>query len=580
VVLSSLSTRAARAARAVALLSSLVLAFPADAQRVLGIGDDALVLPRGTFRLRALASWTAFDERYGLGTPGRRAGSLEPVAVDFTLDTIGIAQFPALGAVQTGLRQLTGIRDLGVSLGRTSASSDVRITAVPLVFEIGVTRRLSIAATVPIVRSRHNVGLAVNANGIEGNLGFNPATVQATAAAANVRNALVQGQFGAAAVQLRTQLDACATPPASESPACATINANRASATALLEQSGAFAAGLARIYGTGAPASEGIPAASPFVPIAGTDAQLAIQARVAAFSALFGQFGVSDLEATTFPAAAQSRLGYNDAQTVLTNPAFGLAADSATTIERTGLGDIELAGKFKILDSFGDDERARYSPRGFNYRSAVTGAVRIGTGGADLPAHFLDVGTGTGSHAWSVRSATDLLFGGRFWTSVVGRYTAQLADDQFVRITDTPERVLAAAFRERRVRRDLGDFVELEITPRYVLTDYFALSAQYYYRNKGEDRYTGTFAVSDSVTGYGDVQLDASTLDQETAAREHRLGAGVSFSTLAAFDRGIARIPLELTYYRSQTIRGAGGNVPKLSTDQLQVRLYFRVFGR
>jgi len=49
----------------VALAFIAVFAVPAPAQRVLGVGDDALVLPRGVFRFRTLGQWTQFNERYG-----------------------------------------------------------------------------------------------------------------------------------------------------------------------------------------------------------------------------------------------------------------------------------------------------------------------------------------------------------------------------------------------------------------------------------------------------------------------------------------------------------------------------------
>ena len=84
--------------------------MPAPAQRVLGVGDDATVLPRGVFRLQTLAQWTTFNERYGMDTPGRPDGALEPLGIDFTLDTIGVRQFPNLAAVQTGVRTLSEIR--------------------------------------------------------------------------------------------------------------------------------------------------------------------------------------------------------------------------------------------------------------------------------------------------------------------------------------------------------------------------------------------------------------------------------------------------------------------------------------
>ena len=59
----------------VALAFIAVFAPPANAQRVLGVGDDALVLPRGVFRLRLIGNWTGFNERYGMDTPGRPNGA-------------------------------------------------------------------------------------------------------------------------------------------------------------------------------------------------------------------------------------------------------------------------------------------------------------------------------------------------------------------------------------------------------------------------------------------------------------------------------------------------------------------------
>ncbi|MFI5310553.1 MAG: hypothetical protein ACHQQ3_04935, partial [Gemmatimonadales bacterium] len=76
------------------------------------------------------------------------------------------------------------------------------------------------------------------------------------------------------------------------------------------------------------------------------------------------------------------------------------------------------------------------------------------------------------------------------------------------------------------------------------------------------------------------VQVDAATLGLETEAREHRFGGGLSYSTVSAFEKGSARVPLEITYLHFQTTRGFGGNVPKLSEDRIEIRWYGRVFGR
>jgi hypothetical protein len=55
--------RALVSVSAIALAFTAVSPLPARAQRVLGVGDDALVLPRGVLRFRTLGQWTSFNER-------------------------------------------------------------------------------------------------------------------------------------------------------------------------------------------------------------------------------------------------------------------------------------------------------------------------------------------------------------------------------------------------------------------------------------------------------------------------------------------------------------------------------------
>jgi hypothetical protein len=175
-----------------------------------------------------------------------------------------------------------------------------------------------------------------------------------------------------------------------------------------------------------------------------------------------------------------------------------------------------------------------------------------------------------------VSGSADVLMTRRFWASVIARYGAQLADDQFMRIPDVPRNPFLPASRLQRVGRDLGDYVELEANPRYAYNDYLSVSGQWIYRRKAEDTYTGTFTVDD-VDGQP-VTLDARVLGTDTDQTEQRVGGGVSFSTLRAFDRGRARIPLEIHMLHWQTISGSGF-VPKRFTTQLELRIYTRLFG-
>jgi hypothetical protein len=549
----------------VALAFIAVFAAPSDAQRVLGVGDDALVLPRGVFRMRIVGQWTWFNERYGMDTPGRPNGALEPLGVDFTLDTIGVKQFPNLASLQAGLQSLTGNPTWYATLGNTRVNLRDHVTAIPLVFEAGLSKKFSIGIQIPYVKTQSSAFFNVNTNGTNGNLGFNPALAVAGAAA---QNAALLTQFTTAANTLEGSLAACQANPAA-SPQCPALLANQASAQSLIANSRAFAGGVNQIYST-----------SPFVPIAGTDAQLAIEARVAAFRALYNQFGVTSIAATTTgPFASQTRLSLRDAQRILSDPLFGIAAAPLESVGRSHVGDIDIGGKFSVFDTFNGSTEARMSPHGFNFRTSVGGIFRIPSGEIESADNFIDIGTGRGAKAIEGRWFTDILLGSRFWESFVLRYNKPFADEQTMRIIDLPNEELAPVYRRQTVHRKLGNAFEFETAPRIVVNDFLALSGWYMYRHKQQDEYTGTFTIPAATTGFADLTLDASTLDLETEQKEHRFGGGISFSNLYSFEQGKAKIPFEVTYLHWQTTKGEGGNQPKFFTDQIQLRLYARLFG-
>jgi len=548
-------------------LALIVSSSAASAQAVLGPGDDALVLPRGVMRVRVLNQWTSFNERYGSGTPGRPDGALEPLAIDFNLDTIGIRQFPNLGIVETGVRGLSGNPTFQLSLGKTVVNSSVSVVATPIVFEVGVTKRLSMGLVVPYVKTRNSIYFATNPDAREGNVGFNPLINGSTAAVA--QNLAVRNQFNASINALSATLAVCTANPGA-SPSCPAVNAN---APTVIANATAFRDGMVGLYGVDTSTRF-----SPFLPIAGTDAALSIDARIAGLSGLFQAFGAPAILAR--PAPAPARLGLDDAQRVLTDPLFGVNADPLQTVERSHLGDIEFGAKFLLWDTFMNSGGNRMEPSGINYRASVGAVFRAGTGQSDLPQNFVDVGTGNeGQNDFEVRGFADVLIGKHFWTSFIARYNFQLSDDEDVRISDFPSQRLTAAYRQRNVQRNLGDISEIEINPRWVFNDYFGLMGHYFYRLKRPDEYEGTFDVDALTTQYSAITLNAATLNQETLIEEHRLGGGISFSTIGAFNRGKAKLPLEITYLHFQTTRGYGGNAPKLFSDQIQVRVYGRIFG-
>jgi hypothetical protein len=163
-----------------------------------------------------------------------------------------------------------------------------------------------------------------------------------------------------------------------------------------------------------------------------------------------------------------------------------------------------------------------------------------------------------------------MLIGPHFWTSVVTRYTAQFSNDEIVRVPTTSTQVIIPYDTRTPVSRKLGNILEVEATPRWVINNFLALSAQYLYRHKAQDEYTANDANSTA---------DLSVLSEGTTLTEQRIGGGISFSNLRAVNEGQAHIPFEVSYLHFQTVSGSNGNVPKVFGDQIRIRLYASVFG-
>ena len=558
-------------ALACTLLSALILSVRVlPAQAVRGIGDDATTPARGAIRVQFSTSITDFTERYGKGTPGRADGSREPLGIDFSVDTLGIAQFPGLTSVQSALRTLTGNSAFTLSLGKANLIEQIRIQTTPVQLEAGITSRLSLGVMVPIVSARNQVVFNMNSGTATGNVSFNAAKAGDAASAAT--NALLVSQITAARTQLASLLASCQSNPGSNAQ-CASIIAN---APTINANATAFTTGVTQVYGT--TASTG----AVFVPHAASAGDSAVRNRVTAFRTQYAQYGVTAIAATTLgPARGASAITPDGMQRVITDSTPGLLAAPLGTVTHQGVGDIEVAVKLRLFDTFGGrSDTTRFLPTGMNLRQSFAGVYRFGTGTIDLPDNYLDYGTGDGKgqNDIEVRSFTDIVYGQHFFTSLVARYTLQLADKQELRITDAPNQVFAPSWRQRLVSRDLGDQLQIEVTPRWVLNDFFSVGAQYLFRSKGEDTFAGTFTVPPSESGLAaPVTLNASTLRYETAATEQRVGIGLTFSSVAAHARHKAKWPIEVQYFNSRTIAGSGGNVPKLSIHQLQVRLYPRL---
>jgi hypothetical protein len=540
---------------------------PAAAQAVEGIADEALTLPPGVLRLSVGESDTRYSDRYG-------TGGLQPLGYGLSVDSLGVTQLPILAPLQSSLRALTQDPAFALTLGAMQVQSSIRVQMTPIGLDIGVARRLTLHAIVPIVQTHDEIFLNPNPGGKTGNVGFNPALAFASALAIDTG---LYGQFANASSGLAAALAACRANPG-HAAYCPALDAQAATASALISQSSSFATQLSNVYG-GDGHKTGV-----VVPVDSSAPWTAITRRFKSLSAAFAHFDslTGGTGITSSGPVGAPPMGLGDAQTLLTTSALGLGFDSLQSVDYVSIGDIELGATVLILDSFHGSDSARLHPSGFNYRLSASGFYRLGTGQVLSPDALVGAATGTGANAVEIHAASDLLFGHHFWASVMVKGTMPMADHISARIPLGLDDSYTPDFADQYVGRTLGRTVVVEIDPRYTLNDYFGISTQYQFIQHSADQYSGIVKLDSAVTGFGPVTLNANTLGAGTATTEQRWGFGLTFSTVSGSARHPSRIPFDMTYFHYQTITGSagiGGFLPKLATDMVQIRLYTRFLG-
>jgi hypothetical protein len=115
--------------------------------------------------------------------------------------------------------------------------------------------------------------------------------------------------------------------------------------------------------------------------------------------------------------------------------------------------------------------------------------------------------------------------------------------------------------------------VGLDLTPRYLLNEVFALDAHYGLERVGATTYdAGELVVANGGTTASDGAFTG------VAHTAQRVGFGARYSTVDPFLAGRARLPLEVSFTHLETISGDAGT-PKVWRDQVQLRLFYQLFG-
>jgi len=540
--------------RAMTVLGLLAVATagPLRAQRILGPGPDAVPLPRGTLRVELGGELTLQRDRWNDGV-------LEGLGAPLTGAPLDATRLLLLQPVE-GLVRGLGLSDFTASLGHATLDARQRLFATPLGLEWGVTRRLTIGARATLVRTKTEALYRIRGDSGRATVGVNP-FFEGTAVAAG--NATTIGRYATAAAALASRRTACLA-NAGSAPECGLILAEAGAVSGLIGATNTFATGLTAVYGSGASRGQ------RYVPLAGSAWEARLAARADSLRTAYTRYGITSLTAGGLPLGAQAPVGAAELARLVRDSTDGFGALPLQSPGLTAIGDVHLTAKWLLLDRIGPDG-ARFATTARGLRQAILVDIRLGTGTPEAPEALLDQGTGTGMHAVTVRSLTDIVVNDRFWATAALGVTAGIGSStRSLRIPGTAGSDFLESWRTQQTTVAPGLVLDAEVAPRWQLGDYVALGGTWQWRHAAGETHT-PINVAEVGLPLG---VDAARLDAWTAGDEHRVGVTATYSTLAARQRGVRGLAYEIGYAHLQSVAGRGGLIPKRVEDRILLRVY------
>ena len=527
-----------------AMLLAASLATPLAGQET-----EGPLSPAGRLRFDVQPLFLSWGQRYGEGDGGSAS---EPLGTDLT-DPTGATLFPGVATLQETLQELLDSPALEARLGSSRAEVSASRVRVPFRLDVGVFDWLAVGVTVPLVKNRTEVAVAFRADTATTNLGLSPALGIPTSVVAFTEELETRASAaGAHADQV------CASAPAS--PECA-------AARSVATEGERLHAGFLAAY-----------AASPFFLLGSSSAAEALEARVDAFSQSLTELGLGGVSRR--PLFASGRLTRADLDLLVSDGAVGI--NSLPLTDRVGnwqLGDVELHADIRLLE--GAVRSAPDASPSFAYQVGAVVLVRLGTGLEDDPDVFFDLPAGDGQVDVEGRAFSNLR-AGRFGLWGNFRYGVQ-RPRTLERRVGPPSLVLLPAQGLATVEWTPGRYTDLEISPRYHLTDELALTLGYRRFEKDADEFVRVSAPpqpEDSAPlPSPPLFTDVGLLALETEESLHEIGGGLAFSTVEAWRQGRASLPFEARFAVRQAVAGGGGRTPEGVSATLGLRVYVRLWG-
>jgi hypothetical protein len=498
------------AARRFVLLAAL-LAPPLAGQAVERTDTPRAGSLRATFDPRIM-TW----ERIYL--PGGR----QFLGAGLTGDSVGAA-IPSIATLQSNVRTLTGLSGYLASLGKGLLGIRAERRTMPIALELGITNRLSVSLSVPIVRVQVRKHLQLDST--EANLGLNPLL-------ANPVDSTTYNAFFAALGGALQELSDSITGGHYGCPG----SAQCIQAQALLARGQALQTGLFRMLHP----LLGEPPVL-FLPRTGSDAGHAIDSLVSGVGQDLTGFNIASF-AQTFELPADPASATN-VSAVLSNPDFGYGirpfVDTPRRL-RFFTGDVEVSTKYRVVESR-------------NYAAAVGVLVRLPTGHQASANDPFDISTGDHQTDVEGQLIQELTLWQHLWLNLNIRAGMQLAGYRERRLAPFGETFALGP--PLRFRWDPGDYLAVDVAPMMRLSQTFAAGFTAGYYTQGADHYSNTAASPTFIP--------AAVLDAGTAERRLRLGVAWTYTGPT----------MEGGFSIEQTVSGAGAPVPVATVFRIVIRV-------
>jgi len=446
------------------------------------------------------------------------------------------AHIPSVALEQQDMRTLTGIAGYVASLGHELLAIRAERRVMPIGMEYGITDRLSVGVTIPIVRVRVRAGYKLHPPG--GNIGAGALT-----AADSARYTTFFTNLSAALAQLKDSITA-GRYGCTGNPTCR--------AQAVLDSGDSLQQVLAHaVFGTADTLGYYLPLASSDV---GRDLTALITGLQRAMSDTFHVTAFKDV----FLLPTTPLANPVDVATLLQarTDSLGLAPYMDTPRRlRFFPGDVEVTARYRLLVT--------------DNAALTTGLlVRLPTGHLESPNDPFDISTGDHQTDLEGQLTGELTVWNRLWLNLSLRAARQFPGTRARRVGPAEDPFLPATT-VALLRWDPGDYVSVDVAPMYRFSRRFAVGITASYYAQGQDRYS-FMSAQDSTAFANQIggPADLGVLDAGTAIRQTRLG-------LAATYMGPR---LEGGLSVQQTVNGAGGLVPVATVFRIVIKQTILLF--